>query len=700
MDLMTTFSWIPAGLAMLLLISGKAESAVRSPFPHNHSYAQGIAPSVEPQEQANARVQQFWESFRSSYIVEHGTNQHRVLYKNSNTCSEAIAYGMLFSVLMENATNDTQEQFDGLLRFYKNNLNNFGLMCWEVLADGTQRAVAATDADEDVAMALMFADTQWGSSGEINYLDEARTVLSNLAYIVRAPYCFFPPADAGNNGILDHQNDIEWRKDKIFNPSYFSPAWYREFHELSGDAVWTNCLEGSYSVVEGFLNQNGNGILPDWCDPVTLGVSQVSPYDTVDHYAFNTNSAVCPVYYVMDYDGFRTGWRLGLDGLWNGNALAQSNCTALARFLDTSTERRPDKIKAYLPDGTQIQGSWNELAFTAPVAVAAMADTNGQVWLDQLYTSVTTDYTDTSHDKYFGRAQQLLAMLILSGNFPNLAEATAPDKEIWLSLLSAATGGTVTVSAVNLPLSATNILQRAPALTSTNWQAVGQPVTGISATNWPVAVTNAAMFFRLAEFVPEFGTDSAVISIDLGSNEALETGDSAGIVPAASWNHVFGYPDFSNAALNFSDGTASISADFSGNFTTRIGITSDENTEMFNRGGGVNSGDGSDITVSGLPTSNDWADGYDVYVYFAPGSADNNTRTLDLTIGATIYYAELATGSSNYSGSFDLVGSTLNYARESGNIVKFSGLTGSAFTLTATANVQNTIAVTGLQIVP
>lgn len=389
------------------------------PFPHNLTYANGLAPTVDTQTEMNTLVQGHWDYFRTNYIVAHGTDQYRVLYKNNDTCSEAIGYGMLFAVLMENDTNDTQDLFDGLYRFYLANTNAFGLMCWLVEDDGTQKTVAATDADEDVAMALLFADRQWGSSGSIDYAAEAQIIVDNLAYIIRAPHYFFPPADAGNNYLV---NDIEWRKDKVFNPCYFSPAWLREFYLLEQDSKWTNCLAGSYSVIEGYLANNWNGIVPDWCNPIDLGVCQVSPYNTQDYYnPYSTSSAYCYTYYVMDYDGYRIGWRLGLDYLWNGDTIAQDNCVQLAQFMNTDSGGDPTKIKAYLPDGTKVDGSWNELAFTAPIAIAAMADSSGQAWLNTLYSAIADENTYTTH-KYFADAQRLISMLILSGNFPNLCQ--------------------------------------------------------------------------------------------------------------------------------------------------------------------------------------------------------------------------------------------------------------------------------------
>ena len=38
----------------------------------------------------------------------------------------------------------------------------------------------ATDADEDIAFALLMADKQWGSAGTLNYLNLAKTQINNI----------------------------------------------------------------------------------------------------------------------------------------------------------------------------------------------------------------------------------------------------------------------------------------------------------------------------------------------------------------------------------------------------------------------------------------------------------------------------------------------------------------------------------------
>lgn len=56
---------------------------------------------------------------------------------------------------------------------------NPDLMAWQQADTGTEiidinGVDSATDGDMDIAYALLLADSQWGSSGEINYLSQAK----------------------------------------------------------------------------------------------------------------------------------------------------------------------------------------------------------------------------------------------------------------------------------------------------------------------------------------------------------------------------------------------------------------------------------------------------------------------------------------------------------------------------------------------
>ena len=77
----------------------------------------------------------------------------------NDTVSEGMGYGMLAAVYMNDQTT-----FDGLWAFTKANLDANGLMNWHLNADGAIAAGgagSATDADEDIAFALLMASDQW-----------------------------------------------------------------------------------------------------------------------------------------------------------------------------------------------------------------------------------------------------------------------------------------------------------------------------------------------------------------------------------------------------------------------------------------------------------------------------------------------------------------------------------------------------------
>ena len=97
-----------------------------------------------------------------------------------STVSEGIGYGMLIAVYM----ND-QALFDDLWKYeqlWPNDMS--GLMDWYINAAGTMRLGTgpATDADEDMAFALVMADRQWGGKGSLasNYIDIAKDQISKI----------------------------------------------------------------------------------------------------------------------------------------------------------------------------------------------------------------------------------------------------------------------------------------------------------------------------------------------------------------------------------------------------------------------------------------------------------------------------------------------------------------------------------------
>jgi endo-1,4-beta-D-glucanase Y len=154
-----------------------------------------------------------------NYLTKQGAplGTYRIQRGSANsydTVSEGIGYGMLILVLMDGVYDNTRQYFDGVYKYHKYYLDNNGLMNWQVDRNGSVIGTnTATDADEDVALALIFADKQWSSTNSaINYIEEAKEIINRIMknQVERPSYILRP----GNSfGVSE-----------LTNPSYFAPG--------------------------------------------------------------------------------------------------------------------------------------------------------------------------------------------------------------------------------------------------------------------------------------------------------------------------------------------------------------------------------------------------------------------------------------------------------------------------------------------
>lgn len=238
-----------------------------------------------------------WSDYKERFIQPDG----RVIdfQRNQVTTSEGQSYAMLRAVWM----ND-KPTFDLTWRWTQNNLgdparNRIGWL-WGKAPDGGWRlldANSATDADEDIALALLFAAREWSSG----YRPAALALLSrvwdeDVATVAGQPYLAagnWAPGAAGG---------------PVLNPSYFAPYEYRIFAQEDHAHPWGELVDTSYKALQACsdspLDSGAGRLPPNWCalDIATgaahpaLGMSQGSDYG---------------------YDAFRVLWRVALDVNWN-----------------------------------------------------------------------------------------------------------------------------------------------------------------------------------------------------------------------------------------------------------------------------------------------------------------------------------------------------------------------------------------------
>lgn len=188
-----------------------------------------------------------YQTWRATYVVSAGDGILRVVrpQNQNDTVSEGIGYGMLLAV----AHHDLPT-FSGLWRYAEQFSDAHGLMNWDISASGRIVGTgSATDADEDMAYALLLAHQEWPGHG---YGAMARQqIQALLAFDVSA-----------HNRLLPGDS---WGDTPVMNPSYISPAYYQSFATFTGQARWNAVAQVNMQWLMANANPS-TGLLPDWLD--------------------------------------------------------------------------------------------------------------------------------------------------------------------------------------------------------------------------------------------------------------------------------------------------------------------------------------------------------------------------------------------------------------------------------------------------
>jgi endo-1,4-beta-D-glucanase Y len=368
-----------------------------NPFPQNRAYAGCTKPSSA----VGKLIQDAYVAWKANYVTTVGANLKVVSPEidSGATVSEGMAYGMLIAVYMGD-----KALFDGLYNYWKANIatGTTTLMNWKV-PGGT--GGSATDADEDAAFALLEASKQWPSGGY------AAAALS----MIRDIWTY----DIDSSSLLP-KGGSTYASANPTNPSYFAPAYYKEFAKVDTGHNWSSVTPSVVSAVYSALNSLGSvssaGLVPGWC--------------TSNCTAVGNNGA--PTDGLYQYDAHRIPWRLGIDACWNGEARAATELGKIVGFFNAqSTSAGLSALgDVYNLNGTiyTLSGA-NSMSLIGSAGVGAMSvgtaaafrDRAWQFLLEAQYTnnpifksgnaSIKAGYT------YYNATVGLLAMLTMSGNF-------------------------------------------------------------------------------------------------------------------------------------------------------------------------------------------------------------------------------------------------------------------------------------------
>lgn len=363
-------------------------------YPQNKRSSHCFYPTMAHHDHARAA----YDRWKMELVTTEGANGFARVRRPANeedtTVSEGIAYGMILSVAMGD-----QALFDNFWKYSRqpSYLTGGGLMHWKILPSGMvapDGQGAATDADEDMAWALILADKKWGGRGSLedDYLNEAKAQIQR---------------------IWDHEIDHDrgdlllagdsWGETVVFNPSYFAPNQYRLFGVVSGNVEgWTRVIDTGYDYLLGTLTEAlgnaQNGLVPAW------GLNDGQPA---------TPWAGAPTHY--QYDSARVPFRIGQDYCEFGEPRAKT-------YLDKSSAFFAAIGASNILDGYDLNGTprpenptAQSALFVGAAAVGAMSDMRYRAFVDEAYNLlVTKEMFPPSY--YYNMSWQVFSLLMMTGN--------------------------------------------------------------------------------------------------------------------------------------------------------------------------------------------------------------------------------------------------------------------------------------------
>ncbi|MCM1269188.1 MAG: glycosyl hydrolase family 8 [Ruminococcus flavefaciens] len=368
----------------------------------------------------------FYEQWKEKYLTHDkyvmDETQYYIYYSEEHydggnasvpvTVSEAHGYGMLIFASMTDYDAQAKEYFDGMYRYFKAHPSDIGpnLMSWQqcdngtALIDGANDGAmtggfcdSATDGDMDIAYALLMADSVWGSSGDIDYLSEAKAVIDDIMkYDINHEFWTITLGDwvseCDSREIYYHAT----------RPSDFIVQYFPVFAEVSGDSNWMKVYDTTYKIIEDITSENGKGLLPDFVIRDSSGKF----------------TAAQPNFLESEYDGCysynscRTPWRISMDYIINGNETAKKFAENITSFASEKSGNDPWELMAgYDLNGNAIE-DYNDLCFTAPFLIAA-ACTDNNSW----HSSVRDVILDYGEDVYYGDTIKMLCLIVDDGGW-------------------------------------------------------------------------------------------------------------------------------------------------------------------------------------------------------------------------------------------------------------------------------------------
>ncbi len=389
-----------------LIIYDVEKGTINFPYPSHVDYTYGsISPTSNTQKEKDKIVSDYYDIWKKNYLIKE-INSNSPLYRiatdikdKTRTVSEAQGYGMIITAIMAGYDKDAREIFDGLWKFSRQYPSSISpdLMAWEI-PKKVKNSNSAFDGDTDMAYALLMADKQWGSAGNIHYANEAKK-------LIEAIYKYTIGKDS-KLPLLGDWEDPHGEKFNQFTPrtSDFMLRNFRSFYDFTKDNRWLEVLEASQLALISFQK---------YSTPHTGLVSDFIKFDYEKNYFVPTEQHFLETHdNAFYYNACRVPLRVAMDALLSGDDKSIDITQNISSWIISTTKGDPTLIKGgYMMDGKVI-GNFFTTAFASPLAVASMLSPKDQIWLNKNY-----DFIKDRVENYYEDSLNLLSLLVLSDNF-------------------------------------------------------------------------------------------------------------------------------------------------------------------------------------------------------------------------------------------------------------------------------------------
>lgn len=462
------------------------------PFPQQVNFPNTIKPNNVTQAQMNQAVAAFYDNWKRNYLTPGQFIPNTFYVAGGNTggslsdkgTSEGHGWGMIITALMAGYDDSAQIYFDGLYRMFDATRStiNPNLMGWLITANEDGRNSSAADGDMDIAYALILAHHQWGSDGDINYIQQATTMITEgiNVDIINSESRRIMLGDWDNNPLTTRSSD-------------WMPGHLRAYYHVTGENILLEAVDEIYSMIQSITTNfsPSTGLMPDFV-------------------AGETPAPAAPNFLESEYDGdfyynaCRFPLRIVADFAHHSTPEARDAVNNILNWLKPSTNNNPLLVRAgYRLNGEPIH-TFSDISFTAPLIAAAIADATHQEWLNDGWEVIST-----RSSSYYPDTINLLSMLLISGNW------WAPPSAIFAGQFRLVTdveplgGGAIVRTPASLFYEGGTIVE----LTAL-------PAAGFEFSAWsgdidgtinPITVTINAETTVVAVFVPSIGSDITMI---------------------------------------------------------------------------------------------------------------------------------------------------------------------------------------------